>query len=52
MAIDDQKEPFAKRPFLPNFCVCPVNCEAYFAGVKPISLKLLKNFSFLRLEFR
>jgi hypothetical protein len=27
-------ETFAKRPLLPNFCACPVKCEAYFSGVR------------------
>ena len=27
-------ETFAKRPFLPNFCACPVECAAYSSGVR------------------
>lgn len=27
-------ETFAKRPFLPNLCACPMRCKAYFIGVK------------------
>jgi len=33
------KETFAKHPLLPNFCACPIKCEAYFSGV-------VKNFAF------
>ena len=36
-------ETFVKRPFFPNFCACPVECEAYSSGV-------VKIFAFLEFE--
>jgi hypothetical protein len=29
-----ESETFAKRPFLPNSCACPVECVAYSSGVR------------------
>jgi hypothetical protein len=47
--VNNAKETFAKRPLLPNFCACPVKCEAYFSGVRlkvrDLRLELESRFS-------